>query len=110
MKNTKEDGKLRFLIYKSTANYVGVCFELGLVEEEEDLKKLIYRLKNGAEATVKAIVDNNLDETHLNKKVPLKYELMWYLGAIIKFKNKFHLMETKPITNFNINNVAPSCI
>lgn len=110
MKNTKKEGKLRFLIYKSTDHYVGVCFELGLVEEEQDFKQLMYRLKNGAEASVKAIMENNLDETYLNQKVSFKYEFMWYLGWMMKLKNGFNLKEMKPITDFNINNVAPSCI
>jgi hypothetical protein len=110
MKNTKKEGKLRFLVYKSGAGYVGVCFELGIVEEEADLNQLFYRLRNGAEAMVKAVVENNLDETHLNKKVGFKYEFMWHLGWALKVKDGFDLKEVKPIANFNIKNAAPVCV
>lgn len=111
MKNTKEKGKLRFLIYKSKDKYIGVCFELGIVEEEENVDNLINRLKNGSEAVVKAVVKNNLDASHLNKGVALKYELIWYLGWVIKFKDGFNLKELRPISNFkDISRLAPSCI
>jgi hypothetical protein len=110
MKNTKDKGKLRFLVYKSGEKYIGVCFELGIVEEEADQEKLLYRLKNGAEAMVKAVVENNLDETHLNKNVGFKYEFMWSLGSLLKFRDGFNLREMKPISSFNIKNAAPSCI
>jgi len=110
MKNTKKEGQLRFLVYKSGVNYVGVCFELGIVEEEADLDKLFYRLRNGAEALVRAVVENDLDETHLNKKVSFKYELIWYLGWLLKFKDGFNLKEMKPIANFNVKNAAPVCV
>lgn len=111
MKNTKDKGKLRFLIYKSKNNYVGICFELGIIEEEENLNKLIHRLRNGSEAIVKAVMKNNLDDSHFNKVVAMKYYFIWYLGWIINFKSGFGLRELRPINNFNnINNLAPSCI
>ena len=111
MKNTKDKGKLRFLIYRSGDKYLGICFELGIVEEENDLDKLMYRLKNGAEATVKAVVENKLDDSHLNKKVSLKYYLWWYFSVILKMKDLFILEQSKKIENFrNLNNIAPSCI
>ena len=111
MKNTVNKGKLRFLIYESNSRYVGVCFELGIVEEEKNVDKLIYRLKNGSEAIVKAVIDNNLDNSHINKRVALKYYFIWYFGWIIKFKNGFNLKELRPINNFrNIQDLAPNCI
>ena len=111
MKNTKQKGKLRFLVYESNHGYVGVCFELGIVEEEKNVDKLMHRLKNGSEAIVKAVIENNLDESHLNKKINWKYEFIWYFAWLIKFKSGFNLKELKPINNFsNIQNLAPNSI
>ena len=111
MKNTKNKGNLRFMIYGSEGKYIGVCFELGIVEEEKNLEKLMYRIRNGTEAVVKAVKENNLDAKHLNKNVGLKYEMMWYLGWVIQFKKGYKLKVLKPIENFNNQaNLAPSCL
>lgn len=111
MKNTKVRGKLRFLVYKSGDYYTGICFELGIVEENKDVNKLLYRLKNGSEAIVKAVIENNLDESHLNKRVALKYYLIWYFGWIVNFKGGYGLRESKLVDNFrNREQLAPSCI
>jgi len=111
MKNTKDKGKIRFLIYRSKHQYIGVCFELGIIEEADDEEKLIYRLKNGAQAMVKAVAENGLDDSHLNKNVSLKYYLYWYLSIFLKLRDSLILEQSKRIENFrNINNLAPSCI
>ena len=99
------------LIYKTRARYVGVCFELGIVEEENNVDKLMYRLKNGAEAMVIAVIKDKLDDSHLNKKVSLKYYFLWYFSWILKINNSSVLEQSKQIDNFhNIQNLAPSCI
>lgn len=110
MKNRIEGGQLRFLVYKSKENYIGICFELGIVEEAADFKVVLSKMKNGAEAMLKAIQENKLDETHLNKRVSFKYELIWYLSVLLDFKRGFNLKEKMPVSDFSIGNVAPNCI
>lgn len=99
MKNTIKKGKIRFLVYKNKDLYTGVCFELGLVEQEKTKEKVFKRLKNGANAMLTAINEKELDETHINKSVSLKYELFWYFSFLLKIKDLL-VLEDSDIINF----------
>lgn len=89
MKNTKQQGQFRFVIYKKAGekNYTGVCLDLDIVEQDKDPVALRKSLEEAAQGYLEAVCKNNLNEELLNKPALKKY---W---RILKdLENYFHLL------------------
>ena len=71
------------MIYGRESHYIGVCFELGLVEEGKSLEEVENRLHNGARAIVATCVKENLSDENFNTNPPLKYRLLFYIIPIL---------------------------
>ncbi|MCX6806645.1 MAG: hypothetical protein NT135_00765 [Candidatus Berkelbacteria bacterium] len=89
MKNTKKSGVLRFLIYKRAQDklFTGVCLDLDIVEQADNLEKLRKSLEEAAFGYVDAVRKKDLSEKLLNQPAPKKYwkilvEIEGYLHSI----------------------------
>ena len=89
MKNTKKQGFLRFIIYKRPKDklYTGVCLDLDIVEQSENMERLKKSLVEAAFGYVEAVCEKDLSEQLLNHPAPKKYwkilvELEAYLHSI----------------------------
>lgn len=75
MRNTKKQGKLRFIFYKRTKDkkYTGACLELGLIDESPNLDYLKESLVEAARGYVENVIANDLDEKLLNQPASKEY-------------------------------------
>lgn len=93
--NTKEFGKLRMFIYKSGTQYIGVCLELNVIVWEKTQKEALQHLLNASAGYLETVLKENMTDSLLNEKVPLKYRLRYYTGLFIntihKMKNFFSI-------------------
>ena len=78
--NTKEFGKLRFVVYKSKSQYVGVCLELDEIIVEDSIDKAANRLIEASKGYVETVIKENLSDDFLNQRAPLQYYIRYYLG------------------------------
>lgn len=101
MKNTKKQGKLRFLIYGSKNHYIGICYELGLVEEGNSINQVKYRLSNGAKAIFETCLKESLPDDILNSRPPLKYAFIFFaIPFIFPFLN--FISQLRDLFSFSI--------
>lgn len=92
-KNTKERGRLRFMIYESKPRlYTAVCLELGLVREGDDPLKLRARISGLARKYLESVIKNNLDDRLLNQDLPAKYEKR-YVDLQLQKKRNYENMK-----------------
>ena len=95
--NTKELGKLRLFVYKTGAEYIGVCLELNLIVREKTQRDAVKHLLKMTQGYLETVLAENLDNKLLNEKVSLKYYLIYYSGllvyAITHIKNSFFNVE-----------------
>lgn len=116
MKNTKERGVIRFLIYKRKEDklFTGICLDLDIVEQAEDVEFLRKSLIEAAQGYVEAVCKNNLTDNLLNKPIPKKYEQILvdienYLRVL--HKNKFTKKETPVVdSQFFTREVSGLCV
>lgn len=73
MKNTKKRGIIRFFVYKKGKTYVGVCLELDIVEEGENVEKLKKSLIEAAQGYVETVIKEKMDDKLLNRPAPKNY-------------------------------------
>ena len=81
-RNTKEKGVLHFRIFKWDGRYLGVCKEMGFVEEAKSIEEVKGKLINGSLAILGAVVKSSHNlEPSLNTSPPLKYSIIGYYIA-----------------------------
>ena len=73
LKNTKERGKLEFVIYPEGKRYIGVCLTLNIVEEGIDPGKLIESIKEAVFGHVFLVIKENLSDDLLNNPAADEY-------------------------------------
>lgn len=73
LKNTKERGKLEFVIYPDGKRYIGVCLTLNIIEEGTDPSKLIENIKEAAFGRVLLVIKENLSDDLLNNPAADEY-------------------------------------
>lgn len=75
MRNTKQQGQFRFVIYKKVGDryYTGVCLDLDIVEEDKDPVILRKSLEEAAQGYLEAVCENKLDNKLLNQSAPEQY-------------------------------------
>ncbi len=99
MKNTKEQGQFRFIVYKKPQDkyFVGICLDLDIVEEDENPIRLRKNLEEAAQGYLEAVGKNNLNDELLNKQVPGKYRKI-----VEELEEYLHLLHQSslPTTNF----------
>lgn len=93
--NTLEKGTLHFVILKWGDGYLGICKELGFVEEWDDQEQVLSHLINGAVATLKAVKDNPKLQPSLNTKPPLKYLAIFYIAPILSYWDRVDSLFSK---------------
>ena len=89
MKNTKEKGQFRFIIYKKPQDkyFTGVCLDLDIFEQDKNPEQLKRNLLEAAQGYLEAVKKKDLTDELLNQPSPKKY---W---QILKDLEKyFHLM------------------
>lgn len=101
MKNTKQKGKLRFLIYGSKHDYIGICYEIGMVEQGNSIEQVKHRLMNGAKAILETCVKENLPNNILNTRPPLKYTLIFYGIPFVVLLTNF-ISQIRELFSFDI--------
>jgi len=89
IRNTKEKGIIRFVIFPQKKLFVGVCLDFNIIEEGEDPKKVIESLEEAAIGHIEVVIKENLSDELLNRHAPKKYwdkynELKSKQGAKIK--------------------------
>ena len=103
MKNTKQFGKLRFLLYKTSGGYSAVCLELNEIVTEPTKEQALKRMLNIAEAYIVTVVKESLTDEHLNQSAPLKYHILFHLVPIInrvaKWRNEYFNLEFPILEN-----------
>jgi predicted RNase H-like HicB family nuclease len=72
-KNTKKEGVIEFLVYKDKAGYTGVCLTFDIVEQSNDLSKLMESIKEAAEFHLETVIKNKLSNDLLNRYAPEAY-------------------------------------
>lgn len=89
MKNTKERGLFRFIVYKKVGdkNYTGVCLDLDIIEENKDPIILRKSLEEAAQGYLEVVCKNKLDDKLLSKSAPKQY---WQI--LKDLENYFHLL------------------
>jgi len=94
MENTKEQGVLRFLIYKKLRDevFTGICLDLGIVEENKNPQKLKKSLEEAATGYLETVDKEKLSDNLLNKPVPKKY-----LNIINEIEAQLKLTKKSPI-------------
>ena len=97
MKNTKQFGKLRFLLYKTSGGYSAVCLELNEIITEPTKEQALKRMINIAEGYLVSIYKENLSDDHLNQVAPIKYRVLYHLAPIL---NRFAKLKDEDIENF----------
>lgn len=115
MKNTKQQGQFRFIIYKRALDkcYTGVCLDLDIVEEDKDSIALRKSLEEAARGYFEAVIKKNLPDTLLNKPSPKKYwqiikDLEKYFHTfhqISRPRQPFHLQDSQIFTK-NVNDLV----
>jgi hypothetical protein len=83
LKNKKELGMARILIYPEKDGYIGVCLDLDIIEEAKTKKEVTEQIKEATEGYIINVCKNNLDDSLLNRPAPEKY---W---KIFKEYNRF---------------------
>ena len=83
MKNTKKQGKLRFIVFKSKYGYEGICLEIDERVIEKTMEKASERIFEVAKDTLKMVAKGEISEKHLNERALLKYYFLWYFGALL---------------------------
>ncbi len=79
MRNTKQDCQFTLFIYRERKRYIGVCLELDIVDNGNDLAELTDRMKKSVESYVRRVCWNDsFDAALLNRPAPKKY---WNLLA-----------------------------
>jgi len=76
MRQSKKDEKLtlRFFIYPEKDHYVGVCLDLNIVEEGDDLDELKASINEAAEGYVQLMREGKLNKEQLMKmSAPKRY-------------------------------------
>ncbi|MDO8472139.1 MAG: hypothetical protein Q7S64_03280 [bacterium] len=100
MKNTKERGILRYLIYKDTRadEYVGVCVDIGLIKVGTNNANVKRDLINASKGFVRTVCEQNLSNGLLNQQPPQQY--MDIFNEIVEsYKLKRINQATKDIIN-----------
>ncbi len=112
MKNTTKQGKLRFLIYGSKNKYIGICYELGMVEQGQTINEVQHRLTNGAKAIIETCIKEKLSNKILNQKPPLKYLFEFHFILFLMSLSNF-ISQIRNVCSFrffdeNISELSPS--
>lgn len=81
--NKKESGVLNFLTYqdKETGKYCGICVQLGLYSEGDDLEEVRTNLAEAARGYVRTVMKDNLSDELLDVK-PTEETMSIYKEAI----------------------------
>jgi len=89
MKNIKQQGQFRFIIFKKAGEkyYTGVCLDLDIVEQDKNPVTLRKSLEEAAQGYLEAINIKNLNDELLNKPAPKEY---W--NILIDLEKYFHLL------------------
>ena len=84
MKNTKQRGIVHFRVFKWNGRYLGICKELGFVEEAENSQKVKQKLISGTIAVLKAVLKSSENlEPSLNTSPPLKYAIYYHIAPLL---------------------------
>lgn len=79
MQNTKEKAHFTLFIYPTKSGFIGVCLELDIVDNGDDLRELEARMKKSVESYVRRVCSNDkFDGSHLNRHAPRKYWLAFF--------------------------------
>lgn len=73
--NTKQRGVMEFVFYKDKENgkCVGVCLTFDIIEEGDDLNKVMQSVEKAARLHLKTVVKKNLSDNLLNRYAPEEY-------------------------------------
>lgn len=116
-RNTKEKGILHFRIFKWDGRYLGICKEMGFVEEAKSIEEVKGKLINGSLAILGAVIKSSHDlEPSLNTSPPLKYFIGYYIAPLLAVLESLRKSSkedtgfysfTKPILpeNYNVQTV-----
>lgn len=91
VKNTKNEGILRFFIYREKDHYMGVCLDLNIVEVGKDLDDLKKSIIEAAFGYIQVVNEHNLSDEHLNKPAPKAYWRKYYKH--LEFLNKIESLK-----------------
>lgn len=94
--NTKEKGYIHYIIYKEGDEYIAVCLDFGLIEYEQNPKKLEKSIVEAALSYLAAVRKKNLPDEYLNLPVEKKYrDILKEMEMIVEL-NKKASMKTQP--------------
>ena len=99
MKNSYKKGSITLFIYPESNKFVGVCLELDIVEEGNDLEWVKNSLLDATRTHVEIVVKNKLSETLLNRPAPKEYwdKFFNYIGSIELMRKNNTQYESKPV-------------
>lgn len=73
MRNTYRQGSVTLFIFPENKKFVGVCLELDIVEEADNLESVRENLLDAVKTHVGAVIGNRLSEKFLNRPAPKEY-------------------------------------
>jgi len=93
MRNTIQKGKFQFLIIGiGEERYIGLCKELGFIEEGKTMEEVEKHLVNSTLLLLKTVKENPEFEESLNLGLPFRYRLLFHtiplVALIASFSNK----------------------
>lgn len=99
MKNSYKKGIVTLFVYPENKKFVGVCLELDIVEEGDNLEQVKESLLDAVKTHVKAVTKNKLSEGLLNRPAPKEYwdRFFNYIRSIERMKMNTAQHEDKPV-------------
>lgn len=103
--NTKQKGVINFLIYRDRgdSHYTAVCLTFDIVERGTDLEALKKSIEEAAALHLESVIENNLDDSLLNRSAPQKYWKKLY-QAMVAYENM--LKEQEDVSEYEEPSVS----
>lgn len=105
--NTAQEGSATVLYYPQQGKYIGVCLELDIVDEDEDVTVLKHRMMDRVESYVRYVCENKKGEQLLNRPAPDKYweKAKIYARAFQNIEQRSTLRSATPAVGVSLERI-----
>ncbi|KKQ18827.1 MAG: hypothetical protein US31_C0001G0014 [Berkelbacteria bacterium GW2011_GWA1_36_9] len=98
MRNSYKKGNITVFVYPENSKFIGVCLELDIVEEGNNLEQVKNILSDAVKTHVEIVIKNKLSKNLLNRPAPKEYwdRFFSYLATIKQMKKNVMQQEVQP--------------